>query len=157
MPFFIVVVVVVVCDCDCDCALDVGFAVVVFVCEAVFASVAAAFNDFSDIELELEPFRFFVLNGSLEEGVVSAPFVTLLFNRGDADRGGVITVLLIFSSRSAIAAALLLLLLLLLLLSLHALEAAHFGDGGSASGSINSRLESNNCFSARLINAETAF
>ena len=149
MPFFIVVVVVV-CDCDCDCALDVGFAVVVFVCEAVFASVAAAFNDFSDIELELEPFRFFVLNGSLEEGVVSAPFVTLLFNRGDADRGGVITVLLIFSSRSAIAAA-------LLLLSLHALEAAHFGDGGSASGSINSRLESNNCFSARLINAETAF
>lgn len=150
MPFFIVVVVVVVCDC----ALDVGFAVVVFVCEAVFASVAAAFNDFSDIKLELEPFRFFVLNGSLEEGVVSAPFVTL-FNRGDADRGGVITVLLIFSSRSAIAAALL--LLLLLLLSLHALEAAHFGDGGSASGSINSRLESNNCFSARLINAETAF
>ena len=104
----------------------------------------------------MEPFRFFVLNGSLEEGVVSAPFVTLLFNRGDADRGGVITVLLIFSSRSAIAAALLL-LLLLLLLSLHALEAAHFGDGGSASGSINSRLESNNCFSARLINAETAF
>ena len=152
MPFFIVVVVVVCdcdCDCDCDCALDVGFAVVVFVCEAVFASVAAAFNDFSDIELELEPFRFFVLNGSLEEGVVSAPFVTLLFNRGDADRGGVITVLLIFSSRSAIAAA-------LLLLSLHALG-AHFGDGGSASGSINSRLESNNCFSARLINAETAF
>ena len=149
MPFFIVVVVVVVvCDCDCDCALDVGFAVVVFVCEAVFASAAAAFNDFSDIELELEPFRFFVLNGSLEEGVVSAPFVTL-FNRGDADRGGVITVLLIFSSRSAIAAA-------LLLLSLHALG-AHFGDGGSASGSINSRLESNNCFSARLINAETAF
>lgn len=141
MPFFIVVVVVVVCDC----ALAVGFAVVVFVCEAVFASVAAAFNDFSDIELELEPFRFFVLNGGLEEGVVSAPFVT--FNRGDADRGGV-TVLLIFSSRSAIAA--------LLLLSLHALE-AHFGDGGSASGSINSRLESNNCFSARLINAETAF
>ena len=144
MPFFIVVVVVVVCDC----ALDVGFAVVVFVCEAAFASVAAAFNDFSDIELELEPFRFFVLNGGLEEGVVSAPFVTL-FNRGDADRGGVITVLLIFSSRSAIAAA-------LLLLSLHALG-AHFGDGGSASGSINSRLESNNCFSARLINAETAF
>ena len=143
MPFFIVVVVVVVCDC----ALDVGFAVVVFVCEAAFASVAAAFNDFSDIELELEPFRFFVLNGGLEEGVVSAPFVT--FNRGDADRGGVITVLLIFSSRSAIAAA-------LLLLSLHALG-AHFGDGGSASGSINSRLESNNCFSARLINAETAF
>ncbi len=144
MPFFIVVVVVVVCDC----ALDVGFAVVVFVCEAAFASVAAAFNDFSDIELELEPFRFFVLNGGLEEGVVSAPFVTL-FNRGDADCGGVITVLLIFSSRSAIAAA-------LLLLSLHALG-AHFGDGGSASGSINSRLESNNCFSARLINAETAF
>lgn len=144
MPFFIVVVVVVVCDC----ALDVGFAVVVFVCEAAFASVAAAFNDFSDIELELEPFRFFVLNGGLEEGVVSAPFVTL-FNRGDADRGGVITVLLIFSSRSAIAAA-------SLLLSLHALG-AHFGDGGSASGSINSRLESNNCFSARLINAETAF
>ena len=144
MPFFIVVVVVVVFDC----ALDVGFAVVVFVCEAAFASVAAAFNDFSDIELELEPFRFFVLNGGLEEGVVSAPFVTL-FNRGDADRGGVITVLLIFSSRSAIAAA-------LLLLSLHALG-AHFGDGGSASGSINSRLESNNCFSARLINAETAF
>ena len=85
MPFFIVVVVVVVCDC----ALDVGFAVVVFVCEAAFASVAAAFNDFSDIELELEPFRFFVLNGGLEEGVVSAPFVTL-FNRGDADRGGVL-------------------------------------------------------------------
>ena len=139
----------------CDWTLAVGLTV----CKpaalrAAFAG-EAAFNDLSDIKLELEPFRFtfFV---AFDGVVVSALFAT--FNCGDVDRGGGVAVLLTFSSSSVINIAASPITLPPRLFIVFALVfAAYFGDGGSASGSIKSRLESNNCFSARLINAETAF
>jgi hypothetical protein len=151
MPFLMVVLVVV-----CDWTLAVGLTV----CKpaalrAAFAG-EAAFNDLSDIKLELEPFRFtfFV---AFDGVVVSALFATFDWG-GDVDRGGGVAVLLTFSSSSVInIAASPITLPPRLFIVLALVFAAYFGDGGSASGSIKSRLESNNCFSARLINAETAF
>ena len=75
----------------CDWTLAVGLTV----CKpaalrAAFAG-EAAFNDLSDIKLELEPFRFAFLIVALD-GVVSALLVT--FSCGDADRGGVAVVLM---------------------------------------------------------------
>ena len=138
----------------CDWTLAVGLTV----CKpaalrAVFAG-EAAFNDLSDIKLELEPFRFTFLV-AFDVVVVSALFATC--NCGDVDRGGGVAVLLTFSSSSVINIAASPITLPPRLFVVFALVAAYFGDGGSASGSIKSRLESNNCFSARLINAETAF
>ena len=98
MPFLMVVLVVV-----CDWTLAVGLTVckpAAAALRAAFAGEAAAFNDLSDIKLELEPFRFTFLV-AFDGVVVSALFATFDWG-GDVDRGGGVAVLLTFSSFSVI-------------------------------------------------------